>query len=359
MRAPAALRSRGVQRLWYGGERRDIGLGAFPIITLTDARRQAAANAAAVHRGERILMDRVRVERNVPTFQKASDSTLAIHAKSWGPRSKTAAQWRTLMESYAFPAIGRKPVDEVTPAHVLSILAPLTTSKPETARKLRQRLAMVFKWAKTQGHRPDDPTDGIEAALPKRNGKATEHHRALPHGEVAAALGKVRETGAWDGTKLALAFLTLTAARSGEVRAATWDEIDIAAATWTIPAGRTKVGGAHRVPLSGAALAVLEAAKALPRHPRGPDLVFPSVRRKEQSDNTISKLLRENGIGCVPHGMRSSFRDWCAESGVEREVAEACLAHSRPGVEAAYARTDMLARRREVMESWGAYVAAT
>ena len=347
------------QRLYIDGRERDIGLGAYPIVSLSEARGKATENAAAIRRGEnivRVRVERVKAERTVPTVAEAARATLAIHAGSWKPGSKTAAQFRSSFAEYVAPKIGRRPVDEVTPAHVLSILAPLTTSKPETARKLRQRLSMVFRWAKTQGHRPDDPTDGIEAALPRRNGKGREHHRALPPGEVAAAIATVRESAAWLGTKLAFEFLVLTAARSGEVRLATWEEIDTEAAVWTVLADRTKTGAAHRVPLSGRALAILSEARALSSNPRGPDLVFPSARRKAQSDSTVSKLLREAGIDAVPHGFRSSFRDWCGEAGVDREVAEACLAHSRPGVEAAYARGDLLARRIEIMRAWAAHL---
>ena len=182
------------------------------------------------------------------------------------------------------------------------------------------------------------------------------HHRALPYADVPAAIAAVRASAAWRGTKLAFEFLALTAARSGEVRMATWAEVDLDAKGWTVPAERAKTGRKHRVPLSAAALDVLTAAREL-----GADgLVFPSVRGGVISDATIGKLLRQRGVDAVPHGFRSSFRDWGAEqTDHPREVLEAALAHKVPNaVEAAYARTDHYERRRALMDDWAAYLSA-
>ena len=177
---------------------------------------------------------------------------------------------------------------------------------------MRQRISTIMKWAVAQGYRSDNPAgDAIGAALPKHNGKAKRHHRALPHGEVAAAIEAVRGSGAGRSVKLAFEFLVLTAARSGEVRLATWDEIDKEAATWTVPAARMKAGREHRVPLSGRALAILDEARSLDD---GSGLVFPGTRvGKPLSDMTLSKLMRDLGLDAVPHGFRSSFRDWSSE----------------------------------------------
>ena len=185
------------------------------------------------------------------------------------------------------------------------------------------------------------------------NSVKAQHFRALYHSEVAQALATIRATNAWKSTVLCFEFLTLCAVRSGEARLATWDEIDLAAATWTISAARTKTSKPHRVPLSTPALAVLDEARG---QTSGVGLIFPSARGKPISNATMSKLCKENNIGCVPHGMRSSFRDWCGESGVSRELAEAALAHTVKGVEGAYARSDLLERRRELMEEWGRYL---
>ena len=213
-----------------------------------------------------------------------------------------------------------------------------------------------MKWAIAQGFRRDNPAgEAIGAALPRSGGKA-KHSKALPHAEVAAALKVIRASRAGPTTKLAFEFLTLTAARSGEARMATWAEIDLNSAVWTVPAERMKSGNSHRVPLSDAALRLLLRAR---RFRDDSELVFPSQNGKVLSDSTISKLVRENRIACVPHGMRSSFRDWCAETGVPREVAESSLAHGvHDSTEAAYFRSDLLERRREVMQTWADYVTA-
>ena len=229
--------------------------------------------------------------------------------------------WRSSLSTYAYPKLGKLTVDKITTAHVLSALMPIWNEKRETAQRVRQRIGAVMKWAIAEGHRDDNPAgDAIAQALP-RNSAPKVHHRALPYGEVAAALATVRESGAWWATKAAFEFLVLTASRSGEVRGARWDEID--GDVWTVPAGRMKAGRPHRVPLSTRAMEVLAEARA---HEDGCGLVFPSVRGNILSDMTISKLVKELGIQAVPHGFRSSFRDWCGETGAAREVADASLA---------------------------------
>ena len=186
-----------------------------------------------------------------------------------------------------------------------------------------------------------------------RLGAQRHHQQALPHSEVGRALDTVRKSHAWPGTKLAFEFLTLTATRSGEVRHATWDEIDLDKRQWIIPPERMKARREHRVPLADAALAVLEKAESV-REDSG--LIFPSPSGKVLTDSTLSKLLRENDAGAVSHGFRSSFRDWAAENGISREVAEACLAHTVKGVEAAYFRSDLYESRRATMQEWANYV---
>ena len=221
---------------------------------------------------------------------------------------------------------------------------------------MRQRIGAVMKWAVAEGYRQDNPAgDAIGAALPK-NTVHRKHQTALPHAEVGAALATIQASDAYQATKLAFEFLVLTACRSGEVRGAQWQEVDLETATWTIPASRMKARLAHRVPLSERALAILHEAREL-KDESG--LVFPSVTGRALTDSTISKLCRENNIGCVPHGMRSSFRDWAAEcSDAPREVCELALAHvNSDRVEAAYRRSDLFERRRKLMETWAAYIA--
>ena len=221
------------------------------------------------------------------------------------------------------------------------------------AQRTRQRISAVMKAAIAAGHRQDNPAgDAVTAALPK-GGRKQRHQRALPYGEVAAALERVRESKAHPSTKLAFEFLVLTASRSGEVRLMAWDEVDLDIGLWTVPASRMKAGREHRVPLSSRAAIVL--AEAGER--RENEIVFPSATGRRMSDNTLSKLLRDLGTEAVPHGLRSSFRDWCGESGHPRDVVEAALAHTiRNKAEAAYARTDLLARRRKLMEPWSGYL---
>ena len=235
----------------------------------------------------------------------------------------------------------------------MACLLPVWNEKRETARRVRQRIGAVMKWAVANGYRQDNPAgEAIAAALPKSTG-VQKHMRALPHADVAAALASVRASGAWASTKLAFEFLVLTAARSGEVRFATWNEIDLDGAVWTVPAERMKAQREHRVPLSDRALGVLREAR---EYADGSGLLFPSQTGRVLSDTTISKLVKEQGIAAVPHGFRSSFRDWCSDTGQAREVAEMALAHVVRGVEGAYARSDLFERRRSLMDRWAAYI---
>ena len=337
------------QRLRLPGRVTNIGLGAYPIVSLAEARRAALENRRALHRGENPFAG-----GGVPSFAEAAESVIRTHRAAWKDGAKSEAQWRASLRDYVLPKLGRMPVDRVTTGDVVGVLKPIWVSKHETARRVRSRIGAVMKWSVAEGHRADNPAgDAAVEALPKVNG-IKKNMRALPHSEVAAALETVAATGAWLGSKLAFRFLVLTAARSGEVRLARWSEVDLAGKVWTVPASRMKAKKAHAVPLSDAALAVLAAAARLRDKS---DLIFPSVRGRTLSDSTISKLIRENGIKAVVHGFRSSFRDWAAESGVRREVAEAALAHTIGGVEGAYHRTTQFQARREVMQQWADYLA--
>ena len=342
--------------IWRGtvnGVRRDVGLGAFPYVSLAEARQKAFEHRKISWAGG----DPVALKRrpDVPTFAEAFETVIGIHREGWKDAGKSEKQWRASLRDYAMPRLGRRRVDQITTADVMAVLIPHWHTKNETMRRVRQRIGAVMKWAVAQGYRGDNPAgDAISAALPK-NGSVRRHQRALPFGEVGAALAKVRTSGAHGLTALAFEFLVLTACRSGEVRLATWDEVDLESATWTVPANRMKAKRGHRVPLSARALQILEEARAFED---GSGLVFPSPRARAISDNTISKLLRELAIEAVPHGFRSSFRDWAAEcSDAPREVCELALAHvNSDRVEAAYRRTDLFERRRVLMEEWAGFV---
>jgi len=344
------------QWIWRGtvnGNRRDIGLGGFPYVSLAEARQTAFEYRKISRAGGDPKTLRRRPE--IPTFVQAAETVIAIHREGWKDGGKSEMQWRASLRDYALPKLGRKGVDEITTADVMAVLIPHWHTKTETMRRVRQRIGAVMKWAVAQGHRDDNPAgDAIAAALPKGGG-VRQHQRALPFREVGAALARVRTSDAYRPAVLAFEFLVLTACRSGEARFATWDEIDFASATWTIPARRMKAQREHRVPLSARALEVLREARALAD---GSDLIFPSQRARAIHGGTVSKLIRELGIDAVPHGFRSSFRDWAAEcTDVPREVCELALAHvNSDRVEAAYRRTDLFDRRRALMEQWSEFV---
>ena len=222
---------------------------------------------------------------------------------------------------------------------------------------VRQRIRAVLSWAQAHGFTSGNvAAEGIDGALPKVNGRKT-HFRALPYREVGEALATVEASPASLAARLRFRFLILTAARSGEARGVRWSEMDGESREWRIPGERTKTGAPHRIPLSPEAMAVLERVRALDDRS---GLVFPGRRRgRELSNMTLTKILRERGLAdrATVHGFRSAFRDWCAETGAPREVAEAALAHTAGGVEGAYFRSDLYERRRALMEAWGAFVA--
>lgn len=342
-----------VQRIRVNGRPTNIGLGSFPLVRLDEAREAALQNARAIRNGANPLADRKR-RAGIPTFEQATERVIATHSESWKGGSRTAGIWRARLGRYVYPSLGALRVDTVSSSDVLGVIAPLWAEKRETASKVRSYINAVMAWAIAEGHRSDNPVDAIGAALP-RAGAKVNHQRALAYAEVRGALAKIWESDAYEVTKLAIEYLTLTAARSGEVRGATWDEVDEYTHTWTIPGLRTKTGREHRVPLSAAAIAVLEQAR---EYADNSGFVFPSVAGRILSDNTLSKLFRELGIAGTPHGMRSSFRDWAAEKGgVPREIAEFALGHVEgSGVELAYRRTDFFEQRRALMERWAAAI---
>lgn len=343
------------QRLVIHGRQRTLGLGGCALVSLAEAREAALANRKIARSGGDPLAQ-LRRTTDIPTFEAAAATVIELHRHGWR-NEKHAAQWASTLRAYVFPRLGQRSVADIGTADVMAVLMPIWNEKPETARRVRQRISTVMKWAVAQGYRSDNPAgDAIGAALPKHNGTAKHHHRALPHGEVAAAIEAVRDSNAGRSVKLAFEFLVLTAARSGEVRLATWGEINKASKTWTVPAARMKAGREHRVPLSHRALEILDETRVLADES---GLVFPGTRTgKPLSDMTLSKILRDLGLDAVPHGFRSSFRNWAAEcTNAPRDVMEAALAHTvRDKVEAAYNRTDLFERRRALMDQWASYL---
>ena len=332
------------QSVRIGGRPTSLGLGRYPVVTL--ARQRALENAQAIAEDRD---PRRRSGRGAPTFAEAADKVMAIHAGNWKPGGRTEDSWRSTLRDYILPRLGDMPVDAVTGGDVMAVLQPIWTEKRETAKRVRSRIGAVMKWAVAQGHRTDNPAgEALAAALPNNAGRRV-HHKALPHAEVGAALRKVRGSDAYRGAVLALELLVLTATRSGEVRTAVWDDIDMEGAVWTIPAERMKAGLEHRVPLSDHALRILDEARR--ELTCGDGILFPSPTGCVQRAQTLAKLLHGRGIDAVPHGFRSSFRDWAAEcTDAPREICELALAHvNRDRVEAAY-------RRRRLMQQWADYL---
>lgn len=348
---------RWVQRITIRGKRREMGLGSAALMSLAEAREAALGNRKLARAGGDPLQAK-REAKAVLTFEEAARKVHDMHRPSWR-NAKHAAQFISTLETYAFPRIGRISVADVSTADVLGVLTPIWLEKPETARRVRQRIGTVMKWAVAQGWRQDDPAQAISSALPKQD-KRQEHRKALPYTELPGFIEALHRTKAADLTKLALEFIILTASRSGEVRLARWEEFDLDAAEWAIPAERMKAKRAHRVPLSPRALEILAEAKALGAR-MGDDsgLVFPGTKPgRPLSDMTLTKLVKGMGLDIHVHGFRSTFKVWAQErTNFPREVTEAALAHTiRNKAEAAYARSDLFEKRRKLMETFAAQV---
>ena len=342
------------QRLTVGGKRRDIGLGGWPLVTLAEARDQAFENRRLAHRGGDPLADKRGTA--APTFRETAERTFEANRARWR-NNKTTSNWLQGMAKRVLQVLGGMRVDTIGREDMLRILTPIWTTRPEIARKLRSRIRAVLAWAQAHGHVEHNVAgEAIDGALPSMPA-VKAHFRALPHQAAGEALETIDTSRASVSAKACLRFVVLTACRSGEARLATWDEIDLEARTWRVPASRMKGGAKHRVALSEAALAALESVRPL-RDRSG--LLFPSPSRagRPLSDMTLTKVLRDTGLTdrATVHGMRSSFRDWCADTGKPREIAEAALAHIVGGVEGAYLRSDLFARRRALMDAWARYV---
>ncbi|MCX5517767.1 tyrosine-type recombinase/integrase [Kaistia defluvii] len=343
-----------VQRITIRGKRCELGLGPPSLVPLAEARAVALANRKLAREGGDPLQAK-REAAAVLSFEEAARKVHEMHSPTW-KNPKHAAQFISTLETYAFPRLGRLKVPDVTTADVLAVLSPIWVEKAETARRVRQRIGTVMKWAIAQGWRQDNPAENIAQALPKAE-TAKANRKALAYGEVAVCLDAVRASGAGLATKLALELLVLSASRSGEIRLAVWSEFDLKAKVWEVPAERMKMKKLHRVPLSSRALALLDQAKALGD---GSGLVFPGTKTgKPLSDMTLSKLVKELGFPVDVHGFRTSFRTWAQErTTFPREVAEAALAHAvGDAVEQAYARSDVFEKRRKMMDAWAAFLA--
>ena len=345
-----------VLRITIDGRRRDIGLGGFPSVSLARAREKAADNRAAVAEGRDPL-----AEKHAPAMPTFREAACAVHEANI-PRWRNArhiASWMQTLERHAMPTLSNTPLDRVDRGDVLRVLTPIWTTRPETARRVRQRMRTVFRWAMAHGFMETNPAgEAVDGALPPMP-KVKAHLRALPYQEVGSALETVEASQASIPAKLCFRFLVLTAARSGEARGATWDEIDLQGQVRRIPSERMKAGMEHRVPLSVQTLDLLGEASAL-RDETG--LVFPSPLKpgSPMSDMTMTKVLRSTGLAerATVHGFRSSFKNWTLEqTDTPWAVSEAALAHVLGNsTEQAYARSELFDRRRPLMQLWADYV---
>ena len=346
-----------VQRLTIEGKRKDLGLGPYPAVSLAQARKKAQDNLSLAKSGGNPLAAKQEEAKlsAVPTFEALARQHIVENLHSWR-NAKHRAQWSSTLAAYAFPTLGALKVNEITRRDVVDALAPIWTSKPVTARRVRQRIRAVMDRAAALEFIDYNPAgDVINAALAKQP-RVKNHHRALPYERLPAALCAVRASTANSSVKLAFEMLALTACRSGEVRGMTWDEVDLREAAWTVPEARMKAGRLHRVPLSHRALAILEEARSRSDED---GVVFPSPHTGAVlSPMAFAQLLRRLEFDFVPHGLRSSFRDWAAEqTDARHDVVESALAHAvGNATEAAYFRSDLLELRRKLMEEWSEFL---
>lgn len=342
-------------RIVVQGRRRDIGLGGASLVSLAEARDIAQAYRKIAREGGDPLAARREARKIVPTFKDASATVHAEHQVSW-KNAKHAQQWINTLNRYAFPVIGDYRVDAISTPDILRVLSPIWLTKPETARRVRQRLSTVMDWAKAAGYRiGDNPVDGVARGLPKQT-DSDQHHAALPFAEVPSFITTLRASSSSETTKLAFEFLILTACRTSEVLLARWDEIDEKENLWTIPAARMKAKRIHRVPLSTGGMKIVKKARELAGHSK---FMFPGQSEDKPLSNMVFLMaLKRMKLEVTVHGFRSAFRDWASETTTyPREIAEMALAHTIENkVEAAYRRGDLLQKRRQMMEEWATFV---
>ena len=369
--APSGTKS-WIQRVRIDGKRTDKGLGGIGALSLAKARKAAADNLTTLSSGVNPF-ERKAVATpeppavEIPTFAQAAYTVLELHADDWA--AAVAKRWIARLRQHAFDAIGDRPVDQITRAELAELLTPLRRENHETARKVRQALAKVFRWVRAHDYRVDDPADDALVELLPKVRHTPEHRESLHYTEVAAAVRKVQFGYAMRVTALAFEFLVLTAARPGEVRFAEWSEIDRESATWTIPAAKMKAKRDHVVPLSSQAIQVLQSLRYAPDPDAGDDDIHQLIERtdgyiftmptgKTLSENALLDRCRKEGLDCTPHGFRTSFRSWAkAEYRARFEAIELALAHAvGTSVTQAYDRDTLVEERRAMMQAWADYL---
>lgn len=354
-------------RFMLNGRAREMGLGSLNDYSLAEAREESKKRRQQLDQGlDPIAIRNEQRAANIlahaqrKSFEECAREYHKLHAHTW-KNLKHTDQWINTLTTYAFPAFGTKDVSDVSKADILGVLEPIWMTKSETASRVRQRIRAVLDWAAARDHRSGhDPRlwDQVTAALPKaKDVKKAKHFESCPYASITLSLQSIKDSGASDRVKLAIEFTVLTAVRSGETRGARWSEIDWEGKRWIIPAERMKAGREHRVPMSAPALEILKTMREVTGDQ---DLIFASEKRKAFSDMTFTMLLRRLGHTFTIHGFRSTFRDWSAEqTAYPREVCEAALAHvTKDATEAAYFRSDLFEKRRQMMDEWAAYCGA-
>ncbi len=346
------------------GKRRNAGLGSYPQVSIAEAAKKAMQMHEQIKNGIDPLEEKTKINAlpKAPTFKEAAELLHAELLPSW-KNDKHGQQWINTVTQFAFPIIGEFKLDQIQPRHIADVLRPIWLEKSETAGRLKQRIHAVMAWGWAQNHCQSNPVDVVTHLLPQQQSKSvrTQHQPAMPWVAIPKFVeDQLRTANRHDVTRAMLEFLILTATRSGEVRGMTWSEVDFDNAIWTIPPERMKAKLQHRLPLSKRAISILK--NQLGKHKI---LVFPSPRKEvELSDMVLTSFLRRVKAHsdspdrfATAHGFRSSFRDWCSEHGIPRDLAERSLAHTvQNKVEAAYHRTDLLEQRRPLMEKWGDFV---
>ena len=347
---------RWILRLTVGHRRRDMGLGSTMIVSLEEARKLARLYRGIAKSGGDPFLERQKERGFKVTFAYCAQKVHELNKPTW-KNEKFALQWYSSLENHVLPKIGELPVSQITSSDILSVLSPIWNTRTDTARKLKQRIRLIIKWARAKGFfQGDDPVELAEQALPRKK-RSDNHHKSLSYKDVPDLIVKIKESKISLPTQLAIQFTILSACRTSEVLRASWDEIDMQNLIWTIPAKRMKTGKIHEVPISSGMKDVLKDAKD---KIGSPDYIFSSDQSgKELSNNTLRLAVQKRlGVDTTIHGMRSSFKDWASETtNFANEVSEMALAHVIPNkTEAAYRRGNLMDKRRHLMQMWSDFI---
>ena len=347
---------RWILRLTVGHRRRDMGLGSTMIVSLEEARQLARLYRGIAKSGGDPFLERQKERGFKVTFAYCAQRVHELNKPTW-KNEKFALQWYSSLENHVLPKIGKLPISQITSSDILNVLSPIWNTRTDTARKLKQRIRLIIKWARAKGFfQGDDPVELAKQTLPRKK-RSDNHHKSLSYKDVPDIIVKIKESKISLPTQLAIQFTILSACRTSEVLRASWDEIDMQNLIWTIPAKRMKTGKIHEVPISSGMKDILKDAKD---KIGSPDYIFSSDQSgKELSNNTLRLAVQKRlGVDTTIHGMRSSFKDWASETtNFANEVSEMALAHVIPNkTEAAYRRGNLMDKRRHLMQMWSDFI---